>query len=134
MKSLITTGVLAVSLALAGNAAMAATTQVRKPVKTVHVSHARPAAHVAARKPQPRAQLNVDIAQFVQGMLSGGPVPYANLIRDVQRMPASRGSPGSSYSPSYDYSTATDESSAARDSQAAADAENQAIQSMNDTN
>jgi hypothetical protein len=96
MKSLVAIGILAASLALTGNAAMAATTQVHKPVKTMHVSHARPAAYVTARKPQPRAQLNVDIAQFVQGMLSGGPVSYANLMRDVARMPASRASSGSS--------------------------------------
>jgi hypothetical protein len=76
----------------------------------------------------------LDIGQFIQGMLGGGPVPYANLIRDVQRMPASRGSSGSSYSPSYDNSPTVDTSSAASDSQPASDAENQAIQQMNDTN
>ena len=42
-------------------------------------------------------RLAADIGQFIQGMLSGGPVPDANLIRDAQRM---RGSPGS-----YDYSS-----------------------------
>jgi hypothetical protein len=97
----------------------------------VHVAHARPAAHYAARYRGPRNQLGFDIGQFIQGMLGGGPVPYANLMRDVAR---AHGSSGSSYSPSYDNSPAIDVGSAARDSQAAADAENQAIQQMNDTN
>ena len=42
MKSLITTGILAACLALTGNAAMAATTQIHQPVKTAHLSPARP--------------------------------------------------------------------------------------------
>ena len=77
-------------------------------------------------------RLAADIGQFIQGMLSGGSVPDANLIRDAQRM---RGSPGS-----YDYSSPTNdnspavEASAASEGQAASDDENQAIQQMNDTN
>ena len=133
MKSLITTGILAACLALTGNTAMAATTQIHQPVKTAHVSPARPAGYVAAaRKAQPRSQLNVDIAQFIQGMLGGGSVPYANLMRDVASMPASHGSSG--YSPSYDYSSGPPASCAACDSQAAADQENQEIQQMDDIN
>jgi len=89
-------------------------------------------ARCCARKAQPRSQLNVDIAQFVQGMLGGGPVPYANLMRDVASMPASHGSSG--YSPSYDYSSGPPASCAACDSQAAADQENQEIQQMDDIN
>jgi hypothetical protein len=56
-------------------------------------------------------------------------------VRAATRAAASRGSAGSlDWSPSYDYSSAADASSAASDAQAASDAENQAIQSMNDTN
>jgi len=137
MKTLITTAIVAASLALIGTATIAATAQphktvqIHKPVRAVHVAHARPAAHYAARYRGPRNQLGFDVGQFIQGMLGGGPVPYANLMRDVAR---AHGSSGSSYSPSYDNSPAIDVGSAARDSQAAADAENQAIQQMNDTN
>jgi hypothetical protein len=140
MKAFITTGLLAASLALTGHAAMAATPANPIP-RAPQVSHARVAyapvygaPRVAARGYAPCNQLGLDIRQFIQGMLGGGPVPYANLIRDVQRMPASRGSSGSSYSPSYDNSPTVDTSSAASDSQPASDAENQAIQQMNDTN
>lgn len=133
MKSLITTGILAACLAFTGNTAMAATTKVHQPVKATQASHARPAVHAAAaRKAQPRSQLDVDIARFVQGMLGGGPVPYANLMRDVASMPASHGSSG--YSPSYDYSSGLPASCAACDSQVAVDQENQEIQQMDDIN
>jgi hypothetical protein len=139
MKAFITTGLLAASLALTGHAAMAATPA--NPIsKAPQVSHARAAhapvyraPHVAARGYAPRGQLGFDIGQFIQGMLGGGPVPYANLVRDVQRMPVSRGSSGSSYSPSYDNSPTVDTSSAAA-SQTSSDDENQAIQQMNDEN
>jgi hypothetical protein len=80
----------------------------------------------------PRNQLGLDVSQFIQGMLGGGPVPYANLARDVERMHGARG--GGSYdysSPSYDNSAPI---ATGNDAQAASDAENQAIQQMNDTN
>ena len=80
----------------------------------------------------PRNQLGLDVSQFIQGMLGGGPVPYANLARDVERMHGARG--GGSYdysSPSYDNSAPI---GTGNDAQAASDAENQAIQQMNDTN
>ena len=48
----------------------------------------------AARRALPGGRLNVDVAQFVRGMLGGGPVPYANLVRDVRTL---RGSGGGSY-------------------------------------
>jgi hypothetical protein len=140
MRAFITTGLIAASLALTAHAAMAATPANPIP-RAAQVSRTRVAyapvygaPRVGARGYSPRNQLGLDIGQFIQGMLGGGPVPYANLIRDVQRMPASRGSSGSSYSPSYDNSPTVDTSSAASDSQPASDAENQAIQQMNDTN
>ena len=80
----------------------------------------------------PRNQLGLDVSQFIQGMLGGGPVPYANLARDVEQMHGVRG--GGSYdysSPSYDNSAPI---ATSNDAQAASDAENQAIQQMNDTN
>ncbi len=159
MKSIITSGILAVSLAFAGNAAMAAAAQPHKAVIAAHVIRpqsvqhapvygawsnsawpdvnvgqapvfgaARPAAHIAARGYCPGGALGADIGQFIQGMLSGDPGPYANLIRDAQRM---HGSPGS-----YDFSSSTYDTSpaAASEAQAGSDAENRAIQQMNDTN
>jgi hypothetical protein len=139
MKAFITTGLLAASLALTGHAAMAA--RPANPIpRAPQVSHARVAyapvygaPRVAARGYAPCNQLGLDIRQFIQGMLGGGPVPYANLIRDVQRMPVSRGSSGSSYAPSYNNSPTVDTSSAAA-SQTSSDDENQAIQQMNDEN
>jgi hypothetical protein len=131
MKSLVTRTVLIVSLTLAGNAAMAANITAHHATRVA--AHAHPAVHAV-----PRTQLNADIGQFIQSMLGGGPVAYSRLVQDAMRArPSSRsqGAQGSyDWSPSYDSSPAIDESSAARESQAASDAENQAIQSMNDTN
>jgi hypothetical protein len=141
MRFFITTSVLAASLALSANAAMAAPTPANPIPHVAQASHARIAHAALARTPRvaargyaQRGQLGVDIGQFIQGMLGGGPVPYANLVRDVQRMPASRASSDSSYSPSYDYSAAAPTSCAACDAQAASDQEVQEIQQMNDTN
>jgi hypothetical protein len=132
MKSLITKTVLIASLALTGNAAMAANITAHHAARVV--AHAHPAAHAA-----PRTRLNADIGQFIQSMLGGGQVAYSRLVQDAMRARPSSRSQGSSqgsydWSPSYDSSPAIDEGSAARESQAASDAENQAIQSMNDTN
>jgi hypothetical protein len=126
MTTLITRSVLIATLALSASPAMAAAHA------TTAVPH-RAAVHTAARPPGD--QLNADIGQFIQSMFGGGPVQYSGLVRAATRAAASRGSAGSSdWSPSYDYSSAADTSSAASDAQAASDAENQAIQSMNDTN
>jgi len=138
MKSLIATGFVIASLALAANAAMAANAPVHHAAKAVHVArtpakrvaHAPAPVHVAARKYQPRAQLNFDIGQFIQSMLGGRVPDYANLVRDAARAPVSHES--GSYSPSYDYSSPVDPST--NNTQALADQENQEIQEMNDTN
>jgi hypothetical protein len=132
MKSFIITGIFAASLALAARAAMAATPADPYP-HGVQVSRAPTAVHRAKELPQARGQLNVDVARFIQGMLGGGPVPYASLVRDVRSVP---GSASGGYSPSYDYSTAATDNaaSAAAQAQAASDAETQAITEMNDTN
>jgi hypothetical protein len=134
VKSFIPAGILAASLALTANAAMAAPSIANPFPHGPQGSHARPPVHVVARTLRPRAQLNVDVAQFIRGMLGGGPVPYANLIRDVRNMPASRGSSASSYEPSYDASVGATVGCAACDAQAASDQEVQEIQQMNDTN
>ena len=131
MKSLITTAMLATSLALIGTTAMAAPSPAN-PVPR-QASQVRAPLQYAAGRPLPGGRLNVDVTQFVRGMLGGGPVPYANLVRDVRGL---RGSGGGSYdwssSPSYDSSASA--GCASCDAQAASDAENQAIQQMNDTN
>lgn len=131
MRSSITAAIAVSSLLLTVNAAMAVSPA--NPIPQ-HARAARaPEAQYAAARPAPaRNQLNVDVAQFIRGMLGGGPIPYANLVRDVRGMPASGGSYDWSSSPSYDTSVAA--SSAASDAQAASDAENQAIQEINDTN
>jgi hypothetical protein len=133
MKSAISTAIFAVTLVLTGSAAMAGPSPADPIPNGAQVSYAHPAGFAALSKVQPRAQLNGDIAQFVQRMLNGGPVPYANLIRDVRNMPVSRGNSDSSYSPIYDSPAATAAGCAACDAQAASDQEVQEIQQMNDT-
>jgi hypothetical protein len=145
MKLLMTTGVLVAALALTGNAAMAATAPSHKAATTKQVAHAvthvthapaphrRAAAHVAHYRNGPNDRLGFDVGQFIQGMLGGGPVPYANLVRDVEHMHGVRG--GSSYAelPTYDSSAPVSGFNDA-DAAAAAAAENNAIADMNNTN
>lgn len=132
MRSSITTAILAASFVFTVDAAMAAPTPENPIPQHARAPHATRAQYAAIRPAPARNQLNVDVAQFIRGMLGGGPIPYANLVRDVRAMPASSGSYDWSSSPSYDTSTAV--SSAASDAQAASDAENQTIQEINDTN
>jgi hypothetical protein len=181
MKLFVTTGLLAISLALTANAASAAVPQANKSTAVSHVTHAQPShvaafggwgsaqvapsysgtgwgvgrTHVAGAQNHasgyrqayapasggwqgsryaangytPRSPLGADINAFIQGMLGGGPVPYANLARDIERMPGAR---GGSYaeSPTYDTSVPVSGDGGA----AAAAAESQAIEQMNDTN
>jgi hypothetical protein len=181
MKLLITTGVLAISLALTANAASAAVSQTNKSPAVSHVTRAQPSrvaafggwggaqaapsytgtgwgvgrTHVAraqsyasgysqtyapaygewqdarygANGYAPRSPLGADVSAFIQGMLGGGPVPYANLARNIERMPGAR---GGSYAeaPTYDTSAPVSGDGGA----AAAAAESEAIQQMNDTN
>jgi hypothetical protein len=128
MKSLITRAVLIASLALGGNAAMAANLPAHKTARII--PHARA---VAPRLPGD--QYNADIGQFIQSMFGGGPVQYSRLTQAAMRAQPSHRSAGSTgWSPSYDNSPAMDSSSSNTDSQAASDAANQAIQSMNDEN
>jgi hypothetical protein len=139
MKTLITTGLAAASLALIGTTAMAAPSPANPLPRyaqslPAHTWQGRAPLHVAARRPLPAAgRLNVDVAQFVRGMLGGGPVPYANLVRDVRSL---RGAGGGSYdwSSSPTYSTDSGTSNIGTDTAAAALEEDQTIQQMNDTN
>src|SRR6202453_2810270 len=129
MRSSITTAIVAISFAFTASAAMAASPA--NPIPQ-HARWAHAARPLAARRLPPRDQLNVDVAQFVRGMLGGGPIPYAKLVRDVRGMRGTGTYAGSDYSsPTYDTSLPDSGAAAA---QAASDAENQAIQSMNDTN
>jgi hypothetical protein len=131
MRSSITTAIVAISFAFTASAAMAASPANPIP-QHAREAYAPAAQHLAARTLPPRDQLNVDVAQFVRGMLGGGPIPYANLVRDVRGMRGTETYTGSDYSsPTYDTSVPDSGAAAA---QAASDAENQAIQSMNDTN
>jgi hypothetical protein len=131
MRSSKTTVIVAAAFAFSINAAMAASPANPIPHQA-RAPHAAATQHLAARRLPPRNQLNVDVAQFVRGMLGGGPVPYANLVRDVRGMRGAGTYASSDYSsPTYDTSVPDSGAAAA---QAASDAENQAIQSMNDTN
>jgi hypothetical protein len=131
MRSSITTAIVAAAFAFTASAAMASSPANPIP-QHARAPHATAARHVAARRLPPRDQLNVDVAQFVRGVLGGGPIPYANLVRDVRGMRGTGTYAGYDYSsPTYDTSVPDSGAAAA---QAASDAENQAIQSMNDTN
>jgi hypothetical protein len=131
MKSLITSGVLIAALAWSGNAALAANAPAHRSAKPVARTHL--ALRAAPRVAHNRSGL--DVGPLIQSMLGGGwPAPSSRPVQDAMRARPARRSPGGSSdwsSPSYDTSPA---SSSASDSQAASDAENQAIQSMNDTN
>jgi hypothetical protein len=118
MKSLITTGLLVASLALSGNAAMAANTAPHK-----HINRYAPmAAHVAQRLP--RDQFGADLGQFIQSMFGGGvPIRYARSQRSYRSSGASE---------SFDNSPSVD--SGSNDAQAASDAQVQAQQSLDDEN
>ena len=76
MKSLITRAVLIASLALGGNAAMAANLPAHKYARVIPHAHA-----VAPRLPG--GQFNADIGQFMQSMFGGGPVQYSSA--DAER-------------------------------------------------
>jgi hypothetical protein len=125
MKSLIARAILITSLALAGNAAMAANLPAHKYARVV--PHARA---VAPRSPA--GQFGADIGPFIQSMF-GESVQSSRLAQDAVPARPSHRSSGSG-SPSYDSSPAIDSSSSATDSQAASNAANQAIQSLNDEN
>jgi hypothetical protein len=128
MKSLITRAVLIASLALGGNAAMAANLPAHKYARVIPHAHA-----VAPRLPG--GQFNADIGQSMQSMFGGGPVQYSRLTQNAMRArPSYRSSGSSDWSPSYDSSPPIDTSSAGTDAQAASDAANQAMQSLNDEN
>jgi hypothetical protein len=128
MKSVITRAVLIASLALGGNAAMAANLPAHKYARVIPHAHA-----VAPRLPG--GQFNADIGQFMQSMFGGGPVQYSRLTQNAMRArPSYRSSGSSDWSPSYDSSPPIDTSSAGTDAQAASDAANQAMQSLNDEN
>jgi hypothetical protein len=129
-KSLVSSGLIVVSLALNGGTATAANLPAHKAAATAHVSQPLPAVGVGARQRQPAGQPYFDIGQFIQGML-GGPLPpqYAQIVRNAVRESASHvgssGSYDSSYSPSYDPPAIVVDNS---QSQAAIDAANQAMQ------
>jgi hypothetical protein len=140
MKSLITSGILAVSLTLSASAAMAAPTQANpmpnaaQSYRTVKAIPFAPGYGVPRVPPGvylPNIQRGVDVGQFISGMLGSSlPPQYAQIVRNAVRVSASHRSSGSYESPgSYDFSTPSptidvDNSQ----SQAAIDASDQAIQ------
>jgi len=109
VKSLVRSGIVVASLALAGNV-FAASGPVVKSVRPAPVSHT----HVVARRPA--AQQADPLAQFFQGLFGGG-----LAVR------VAGGGGSYDWSPSYDYSSpAVDVDNS--QSQAAIDASDQAIQ------
>ena len=105
MKSLITSGILAVSLTLSANTAMAGPTQANpipnaaQSYRTVRATPFAPgygASRVAARVYLPNNRLGMDVGQFISGMLGGSlPPQYAQIVRNAVRVSASHGSSGS---------------------------------------
>jgi hypothetical protein len=137
MKPLITSALIAASLALAGNGAMAADTYA-KTAATAAPAHTH-VAHVAARHRYPVARYAVarppvDAAQIISRLLASPFVaPY--VARYAGRIRATRGSGGGTYEPydppTYDTSSPPDNSvQQSLDAQAEA----QSLQQMNDTN
>src|ERR1700677_2389196 len=115
MKTLIAGVVLIASLALTGEAAMAAGSAVHR--KVTHVAHPHAVAHVVARDRYAPTAMDFDVGQFIRSML-GGPLPpqYARIVQNAMRESAhhrySGSSSGSStYEPSYDNSPTIDNSS-----------------------
>jgi hypothetical protein len=81
MKSSITGAVLIASLALTGNAAMAANIPVHKYAS--HISRAHAAVRVA---PRLQSGQQADIGPFIQSMFGGGfPLQYSTLMQDAMR-------------------------------------------------
>jgi hypothetical protein len=116
MKSLICSAFVAASLALVGNAAMAADSQVHTNTKAP-IAHAPAAVHVAARGRYPAAGPNFDATQVLQSIYGGGPVAGPAVASWGY---SSTHSP-STYSPSYDSQTVeTSSSNAGQDATAEA--------------
>ncbi len=142
MKSLITSGILAVSLTLSSNTAMAAPTQASpipnaaQSYRTVRATPFAPdygASRVAAHGYLPNNRLGMDVGQSISGMLGGSlPPQYAQIVRNAVRVSASHGSSGSyESSGSYDFSSPSPAVNVDNSqSQAAIDASDQAIQQM----
>jgi hypothetical protein len=119
MKSLIIGGLLVASLALTGNAAMAANTATHQYVIRHRPAAARVAQHL------PRDQFGAGLGQFIQSMFGGGlPLRYARSSRSY---PSSAASGESFNSPA-----AVDTSS--NDEQAALNAQVQAQQALDNEN
>jgi hypothetical protein len=136
-KSLVPSVLVAVSLALTGSAAMAATTQVHRSPRVAHVSHPQAAARVAARYRQPQFAGNNDLGQLIQGFFGGVlPPQYTRLIASAAaRASASHRDTGSydwssGAAPTYDSPTPID--NGASDAAAAAAAAN-SEQELNDS-
>jgi hypothetical protein len=134
MRPLITSALIAASLALAGNAAMAADTYA-KTGATAAPAHT----HVAARHRYPVARYAVarppvDVAQIISSLLASPFVaPY--VAQYAGKIRTTRGSGGGTYEP-YDpptYNTSSPPDTSVQDS-LNAQAEAQALQQMNDTN
>ena len=136
MRPLITSAIIAASLALAGNGAMAADTYAKTgaPAAPAHT-----AVHVAARHAYPVARYGVarppvDVAQIISSLLASPFVaPY--VAQYAGKIRTTRGSSGGTYEPydppTYDTSSPPDNSvQQSLDAQAEA----QSLQQMNDTN
>jgi hypothetical protein len=133
--SLISTGLIVASLALTGNAAMAANLPVHNAAAITHVVRPR-VAHVVARRPGPPAQLGFDVGGFIQAMFGGSlPPQYAQIVQNALRGAASHkyaGSEGSArgtggYDPTFDSPSPPVDVDNSQ-SQAAIDASDQAMQ------
>jgi hypothetical protein len=134
--SLISTGLIVASLALTGNAAMAANLPVRQAAATTHVVYPRVATHVFARRPGPPAQFGFDVGGFIQAMFGGSlPPQYARIVQNAVRGAALHKYAGAGgfardtggYDPTFDSPSPPVEVDNSQ-SQAAIDASDQAMQ------
>jgi hypothetical protein len=138
MKSLIATGLIAASIGLSGNAAIAGTRHPHGATAITRVLHrhvARPGFRHMYYAGAPfgyyaGAPYGFDVGRFVQAMIGGGPWPGIG-IRLPRHARWDRGTYVPQDSPTYDTSPPPDYSGEAQ--AAAALAESQAIQQMNDS-
>jgi hypothetical protein len=136
MKPLITSAIIAASLALAVNGAMAADTYT-KTGATAAPAHT--AVHVAARQRYPVARYAfarppVDVSQII-GSLLASPLVAPYVAQYAGKIRTTHGSGGGTYEP-YDpptYDTSSPPDTSIQDS-LNAQAEAQSLQEMNDTN
>jgi hypothetical protein len=141
MRSLFLSGVIAASLAFAGNGAMAANIQAKPVAKAAPAAHARVAAHYrypgdsyAFGQPYGFGQPQVNPQQIINSLLSS-PLVAPYLAQYGGRVRVTRGgSGGGGYDPTFDTPASSSPPDTSVQDMLNNQAEQQAIDSMNETN